>query len=886
MSIMRGAPVFMDQFEKNTAMMLLIRPGDGRIVDANPAATRFYGHSREHLRTMRIEEINQSPPRAVTLGMEAARRIERNYFIFPHKVASGEIRTVEVYSSPVEIDGEQLLFSIIHDITDRTIMEAALKSSEEKFSHAFHGNPDAVSITRYEDGVCVEINEGYGRLYGYATAEVIGHSTGRNDLGIWVNDEERIQLIEALKERGHVADWEAMHRRSDGSIFTAMMSASLITVEGVTCILSIIRDLTDRVKAEKELRRSEARYRSLFENMLNGLALCRMFFHGDRPTDFVYLAVNGAFEKQTGLKDVVGRKVSEVLPGLRESNPELLELYGRVALSGIPESIEVYVAPVHAWLSITAYSPEKEHFVAVFENITERKRLQLEIEQERDLLSTLMDNLPDLVYIKDATGRFRLVNLAVSKFVGAPEPKEMVGRTDRDFTPAPVADKFNADDRKVMASGRSLINMEELATNASGAARYLLTTKVPIFDKGGKVTGLVGISRDITERKEFDSRLQQTQKLESLGVLAGGIAHDFNNILMAIMGNANLAQWSLGRESPAQPQMEEIMKAGQRAADLCRQMLAYAGKGRFQVVPLDISEVIEEMKEMLMLSVSKKAALLFKLAPHPPSVLADVSQIRQVIMNLVINASEAIGERSGAITVLTGGIECDRAYLDEVWSGQLMPEGHYVFLEVTDTGAGMDDVTRSRIFEPFFTTKFTGRGLGLSAVMGIVRGHNGAIKVYTELNKGTAFKLLFPANDAPPRALTAAGGSCSEWQGHGTILLVDDEESVRKVGKLMLEQLGFCVLAASDGRSAIEQLTSHIDEVVCVVLDLSMPAMDGAEAFREMRKIKPDVKVVLSSGYNEQHAVQDFVGKGLAGFIQKPYQVSTLELKLREILGE
>jgi len=470
--------------------------------------------------------------------------------------------------------------------------------------------------------------------------------------------------------------------------------------------------------------------------------------------------------------------------------------------------------------------------------------------------------------------------------VGAAAPDEVVGRTDSDFSSASTVEKFLADDRRVIDTGARLFNMEEQAAGPSGAPRSLLTTKVPLFDKSGRITGLVGISRDITDRKDFETRLQETQKLESLGVLAGGIAHDFNNILMAIMGNANLAQWSLSRASPVQGQLEEIVKAAQRAAELCRQMLAYAGKGRVQVTPLDLSGVVEEMKEMLQVSVSKKAELQLRLADGLPSVMADASQMRQVVMNLVINASEAIGEASGTITVVTGARDCDRPYLDGAWNGEQFAEGRAVFLEVTDTGIGMDEATRARIFEPFFTTKFTGRGLGLPAVMGIVRGHAGAITVRTGPGTGSAFTLLFPTCDEPAAARPPAAEARGQWRGHGTILLVDDEESVRKVGRQVLERMGFRVRVAADGRSAIEELRAHGEEVRCVILDLSMPTMDGAEAFREMRRVRPEVKVMLSSGYDEQHVVQEFDGKGLAGFIQKPYQVATLEAKLREILGD
>jgi two-component system cell cycle sensor histidine kinase/response regulator CckA len=383
----------------------------------------------------------------------------------------------------------------------------------------------------------------------------------------------------------------------------------------------------------------------------------------------------------------------------------------------------------------------------------------------------------------------------------------------------------------------------------------------------------------------FDQRLLETQKLESLGVLAGGIAHDFNNIVMTILGNADLAERGLSPDSPARENLHEITQSAKRAANLCQQLLAYSGKGRFEKRTLDLNAVITEMEQMLKLSISKKAAIRFTLSPSIPLLEADLSQIQQVVMNLVINASEAITTANGVITVSTGSQQCDHAYLREMWSGEPLPEGLYDFIEVADNGCGMDDTVRARIFEPFFTTKVKGRGLGLAAVMGLVRGHRGAIKVYSEPGRGTTFKLLFPAAAVPDYSGQRAeeGG---KWRGSGTVLLVDDDESVRKVGRRMLEALGFSVLLANDGREAVEVFRARQRDISCIILDLTMPVMDGGDAFRELQGINPGVVVLLSSGYNEQETMEQFEGSGLAGFIQKPYHVPLLEEKLRKVLAE
>ncbi len=391
--------------------------------------------------------------------------------------------------------------------------------------------------------------------------------------------------------------------------------------------------------------------------------------------------------------------------------------------------------------------------------------------------------------------------------------------------------------------------------------------------------------RDDEERLALEAQVQHVQKLESLGVLAGGIAHDFNNLLMGILGNADLALNDLSPTSPVRSNLEEIRSVSGRAAELCKQMLAYSGKGRFVVEPISISDIVEEMAHMLEVAISKKAVLKYEFAVNVPTIMADATQMRQVIMNLITNASEAIGDRSGIISITTGAMDCDRDYLTNTYLAGDLPEGLYVTLQVSDTGCGMDSDSKERIFEPFFTTKFTGRGLGLAAVLGIIRGHEGAIRVYSELGRGTTFRLLLPATDiaAMPRPKPV---QADQWQGTGRVLLADDEETVRTVGKQMLERVGFDVIVAADGREAVELFDQQHDEIVCVILDLTMPHMDGEQAFREMRRISRDVRVIMSSGYNEQEVTQRFVGTGLAGFLQKPYRLQDLAEKVREILTQ
>ncbi|MCD4690905.1 GAF domain-containing protein, partial [bacterium] len=391
------------------------------------------------------------------------------------------------------------------------------------------------------------------------------------------------------------------------------------------------------------------------------------------------------------------------------------------------------------------------------------------------------------------------------------------------------------------------------------------------------------------EHRNLEEQVRHAQKLESLGILAGGIAHDFNNLLTGILGNADMALMELNQKDPTRNSVKAIRDAAERAADLSRQMLAYSGKGRFVIEPIDLNALVTEMTHLLDASISKSAVVRYELVSNLPVMTGDATQIRQVIMNLMTNASDAIGDRNGAITVRTGFGECDQNQLSQGYMDDGLPEGTYVYLEIEDTGTGMDEDTASRIFDPFFTTKFTGRGLGLAAVLGIVRSHNGTIAVDSTPEAGTTFRVLFPTSDSqslPDAVQEMTEEKRSPWESAGgTVLLVDDEPTVRQITQKVLERAGYTVITASDGVKALEAFRRHIDEIVCVLLDLTMPNMGGEEAFLELRKIKPDVRVILSSGYGEKEVADRFLGEGLAGFIEKPYLAAKLVTKVRDVLS-
>jgi two-component system, cell cycle sensor histidine kinase and response regulator CckA len=385
------------------------------------------------------------------------------------------------------------------------------------------------------------------------------------------------------------------------------------------------------------------------------------------------------------------------------------------------------------------------------------------------------------------------------------------------------------------------------------------------------------------EHRRLEAQMQHAQRLESLGVLAGGIAHDFNNLLASIMGYASLASMELAEGSPPHRALNQVLTASQSAADLTRQMLAYSGRGTFVLEPVNLTQLIEGVVRLLESTIHKKAELRLHLGAGLPSIQADASQIRQVVMNLITNAAESLGDKPGAVEVTTGIEWVESGQLAAAGRGEILQTGEYVYLQVTDTGCGMDTKTLNRIFDPFFTTKFTGRGLGLAAVLGIVRGHHGSIQVESELGQGTTFRVMFPAISAGVPSEPAELEGLDSWHAEGVVLVVEDQAPVRDLARTILERAGLTVLTANDGTQAVSVFTVHAHEIHAVLLDLNMPAMDGVEVLNRIHGMVPNIRVVLCSGYNEQEVTTRFEVHKPAGFLRKPYHPWELLDRLRAV---
>jgi PAS domain S-box-containing protein len=466
------------------------------------------------------------------------------------------------------------------------------------------------------------------------------------------------------------------------------------------------------------------------------------------------------------------------------------------------------------------------------------------------------DAISDGVAVLDAAGRIQKCNSSLAALAGRPVA-EIVG--------SPWSSLWGELPSGKQPFARALVSRQRESVEFDFEGKTLHLTVDPVFDEQGAVTGAVQIASDVTENRRLEEQFREGQKFETIGTLAAGVAHDFNNLLTSIMGNASLVLGTLPPDSPFRDQLDDVVKSSQRAADLTKQLLAYSGKGRHFMQKLDLTSVVERTHNLIEATVGKKVSLEVRLARSLPNIEADANQLQQVILNLVSNAAEAIGDNSGVIRIRTG-VDANRM----------------VYLEVRDTGSGMDAETRSRIFDPFFTTKFTGRGLGLAAVAGIARGHRANVNVTSSPGQGSTFRVSFPAaEETVPEPPVRAH---EDLAGSGTVLVVDDEDVVQRIARATLEMRGYRVLLASDGLEAIRAIREN-PNVSVVLLDLTMPVMGGAEAVDEILAINPSLQVIVSTGYSHQEAVARFGNKSVAGYLHKPYTSRQLAEKIKTALS-
>jgi len=636
------------------------------------------------------------------------------------------------------------------------------------------------------------------------------------------------------------------------------------------------REVARRKRAEAALHESERRLAELIE--ISEDLICTHDLQGR------IVSVNPAMTRQMGYarEEIVGRVLSEFLAA--ETKHEFSEYLERIVRDG------------HAEGFLRVLSRAGEQRVFQYENVlrvveggvrivfgvahdVQRKWAEQALRLSLNRLEALLNNIPDAAWMKDEHGRFTAINEAYAQFLGR-RREEILGKTDADLLPADIAEKFQEEDGSVLATGRSLKVANEFI-QADGRRVLFETIKTPIRGGGGRPSGTVGIARDISERRSLEEQLVQSQKMEAVGRLAGGIAHDFNNLLTTILGYSDLVLGELEEDSPIRSEIQEIGKAGERAAALTRQLLAFSRKQIVEPRVLVLNDVVEDLSKMLRRLIGENIDLVTTLDPDPSRVRADPGQIEQILVNLAVNARDAM-PGGGQLSIETKNIDDYKPYSSALTNSS---PGRYVLLAVSDTGTGMDPETQRHIFEPFYTTKERGKGtgLGLATVYGIVKQSGGDIWVESELDRGARFEVYLPrVDDAVSEAASAPAATLRT--GSETLLLVEDEEAVRGLARRVLEGGGYTVLAGADADEALKLSRQHAGVIDLLVTDVVMPRTSGPQLADQLLAERPRMKVLFISGYAELEIAKRGVLRAETELLQKPFTPDRLIERVREIL--
>jgi len=762
------------------------------------------------------------------------------------------------------------------------------------------------------------INAAGAHLFGRQTDEIVGQS-----LSELLPDQTSCHLREAAEKvfaTGQPARLEQCYPLPNGDhCLDSRLSPLGSSRESPSAVLCVSRDVTEKKQIELILQKSHAgllksegyhlttivndlcvreeRYRLLAENMRDALVI------QDPELNIVYASPSVELLFGYTPEETLELKMHDIVTA--ESLAKVQSSYG-----AIMEEAQGGGEPQIPLLEFEYIRKDGNRFWGEFHpslirdsegtivgsqgilrDITERRQAEERLSQSESFLNNIFASIQDGISILDTDYNIIRTNVTMEKWYAHAMP--LVGKKCH----VAYHGKNNGCDicptRKTLETGEPAVDVVPITGPGGAVQGWVDLFSFPLRDvNSGRMIGVIEYVRDITERKKaeqerlhLEKKIQHRQKLESLGVLAGGIAHDFNNLLVGVLGNAEMALLDLDTDSPTKSHIQDIQKASERLMELSNQMLAYSGKGKFVVQTLDLSALVAEIVELLKVSVSKKLELRLRLPDRLPPIKGDRSQIHQIIMNLITNAAEAYDEGYGVISVRTELLSATRQILEDYTMADEFPEADYVMLTVSDNGCGMDKETKHRIFDPFFTTKFTGRGLGLAAVLGIVRGHGGAIKVQSEVKKGTTVNVLFPCET---REVPTAPDDCLDesrsFQGQGLVLLVDDEEAVRDTGTKLLNHMGYDVLTAVNGIAAVQRVQEHAGQLDCVMLDLTMPKKDGLGTFHEIRRICPQLPIILCSGYHLEGIKSQLGAKSLTHFLQKPYRYQALVQIMKDVL--
>ncbi|MBK8792210.1 MAG: PAS domain S-box protein [Holophaga sp.] len=851
---------------------------DGSIIAVNPKGCELTGYSQQELLGQNLSCL--FAPEELARVRFRYDELNAGKTVISERFLMRKDRT----SLPIEMNTRQMedktYLSFFRDISARLEAEAALRRQEDQYRALFLTMVQGV-VYQNAQGEIISANPAAEEILGLTLDQMLGrtsldprwgciHEDGSPFLGH--EHPAMVALRKGVPVQGMVM---GIHHPNEHRHRWAVVNATPEFLPGQAepwRVFTTITDITALKAAQDDQHQTAQRLHGVLNNSQ------AVIFQLDPEGNFLLsegrgLAMLGLLPGQ-----VVGLSALEMY---RESPSALAAI--KKALTGEPCRANLEVRDL---IFDTILSPvfdlqgTLESVIGVSTDVTERERARQSLQESEQRFRDLLEKLGEGFAIVDVNETFTFANPAAEVIFGV-GPGMLVGRNLKEFL---ALDDFEqarqrTERRKVGESE----SYEESIRRPNQEIRQLLLNVTPLMDPKGNYLGANGVFQDITERRQAEDALRQAQKLESLGVLAGGIAHDFNNLLTAILGNLNLAQSCISDGSAASPYLDNVEKTVLRAAELTKQMLAYSGKGRFVVKVHDLNHVVKEMTHLLQVSIPKKTTLRFLLSPGVLSIEADVAQLHQVVMNLVTNASDAIGEEAGAITIATHVETLSEGEIPAANPGQSLPPGSYAVLEVSDSGCGMGTEVMEKIFDPFFSTKASGRGLGLSAMLGILRGHKAGIKIASQVGKGSTFTIFLPlARENPEQAPEPEAKSSCQFTGQ--VLVVDDEPAVLEFAAQALERLGFKAITARDGQEAVDLFRQAPQAFHVVLLDLTMPRMDGRESLRELRRVRPEIPVLLSSGFSDQDLLKELATEKHLLFLQKPYQLNTLKLAVRELL--
>jgi PAS domain S-box-containing protein len=771
----------------------------------------------------------------------------------------------------------QLLVLTFQDITESKQRELALRDSEARLRSFYDSTPNLMGVVEISDDDILHISDNA------AARKYLGVRTTMrrwdSEMGV---PKECVQLwlkhYREARESGAPVRFEMAYTHRAVSGWLSVAVSQIVGPEDAPVRFSYVaEEITDRKRAEQALRESEERFRSIAESIPQMVWTARP----DGAIDYW----NARALAGVGVKaeQLMGWSFFDYLHP--DDEQRTMSEWRTAIVTGRPYQVEARLRCAKGefrWSLIKA-APQRDsegRIVRWFGTVTDihdTRQAEAELRYQYSITDAIAQNAAEALFLTDTQGRVTFLNRAAEELFGWTR-EELTGQVLHEFIHSKRPDGapypfWECVLGEIYRTGGKLSGHEDVFFRKDGTRLDVSCSIAPVF-REGRIMSAVLVVHDISERKRAGERLLQTQKLESIGLLAGGIAHDFNNLLTGILGNASLVLDDVPARS--REKVEAIISGAEKAADLTRQLLAYAGKGRFFVQSLNLSDVVRSVTNLLRLSIPKSVALNLDLQAQLPAVVADAGQVQQVVMNLIINGAEAIGEgRAGEVKVSTCVREIDRTFMDDL--GQEIPPGRYVRIEVRDTGSGMDEQTRSKIFDPFFSTKFLGRGLGLAAVSGIMRSQKGAVTIRSTPGKGTSFRVLFPAADQPAER---------EGSAKGTILVVDDEESVREFLAAAMSRAGYSVMTARDGREAMTIWEEHRSQISLILLDVVMPVMGAAEMLAELKSQSPETKVLLTSGYNEEEAKRLSGTYPATRFIQKPYSAQKLLFTVEKMIGK